>query len=103
MRHESLFFGKKGRVRFDPVVIDRAGATRRQDGGEDNQYDLDLIVEGSRAELFKYHDEASGSTYTWYVAILKQSVCPADCQQFIDWIEEEMDEAAWTGMGVEKP
>ena len=74
-----------------------------KDGGDENQYHLDLIVEGSRTELFKYHDEESDTTIVWEAAILKQSVCPADCQQFIDWMKDEMDESIYTQCSVTKP
>ncbi len=74
-----------------------------KDGGEDNPYGLDLLVEGSRTELFKYVDEENDQEIVWEAAILKRSAVSADCQQFIDWMKDEMDESIYTQCGVVKP
>ena len=72
-----------------------------KNGGEDNQYNLDLLVDGSRRVLFTAED-VSGGTIEYTAAVLKKSVCPLDCEQFLDWIAGLGDEV-YDECGVARP
>ncbi len=73
-----------------------------KNGGKTNQYGLDLLVEGSRTVLFTVPDPEGGESKDFTAAILNQSVCPLDCQQFLDWVRD-LDDSVYEECGAAKP